>query len=307
MPKEKIIGLSENLVKTLDFFIKNKPPRLDLSKYQLPFVVGSGNAYNTGAILFSGRAAILADESNFRSLVKSYQSIIKKKLIRQAVVISASGEKDSVWEVALAKKCGLKTTLLTCVGYSPAAKIADRVIVYPKIAEPYTYNTATYLGMVLSATGENPKKIKELINKIKLPTNFKKYSSYSFVLPDEYLNVCPMVIIKRDELFGSYLSIRAFPDGHARHAKFVNRNPKELVISLDLDNKFYGLPDNRWSIKLPADASFGAIIAITYFLVGQIQNEKPDYFRKNIYNYCRDYGPKAYGKNTPFDVIVPVN
>ena len=57
-----------------------------------------------------------------------------------------------------------------------------------------------------------------------------------------------MLKIKGDELFGPHMQLRAFPDGHARHAKFVNRTPKELVISIGLNNKYYGDPKSRWWI-----------------------------------------------------------
>ena len=76
------------------------------------------------------------------------------------VVISASGEKDAVWEVELAKKSGLKTVLITCSPDSSAAKMADQVFAYKKLPEPYTYNTSTYLGMILSATSEKAENIK---------------------------------------------------------------------------------------------------------------------------------------------------
>src|SRR5438445_599892 len=106
-----IIDLDEDVLKTLDFFIANLPPPLDTSEFYFPFVVGSGNAYNTGLILFSEKAAVFADESNFKEIVVAYKKAIKEKLITKAVVISASGGKDSVWEIELAKEFKLKTTL----------------------------------------------------------------------------------------------------------------------------------------------------------------------------------------------------
>jgi hypothetical protein len=152
-------NLNESVLAALDFFSKNKPPRLNLKQFDFPIVVGSGNAYNTGQIIFSGQPAIIANESCFKKTLSDYRKLIKNKTIKQAVVISASGEKDSVWETKLAQKNGLKTTLLTCRGDSAAAKLADRVIVYKKLPEPYTYNVSTYLGIILSTTGEDPKKI----------------------------------------------------------------------------------------------------------------------------------------------------
>lgn len=303
----EIINLDENVFKALDFFIENIPPKFNLKNYELPIVIGSGNAYNTGAILFSDKAAIFADESNFKTIIESYKPIISKGMIRDAIIISASGEKDSVWEIELAKQYGLQTTLLTCDADSSAAKMADKVFAYRKIAEPYTYNTSTYLGMILSATQENPSEIKQSIGNLKLPENFNNYTSYAFILPDNFGNICPMLDIKKSELFGSHISVRAFPEGHARHAKFVIPSSTELVIAIGCDNKYFGDKDNRWDIEFPQGLSFGAILSLTYHLIGKIQAAKPAYFKENIANYCNDYGPKAYGKTKPFDIIVPGN
>jgi hypothetical protein len=299
--------LDTTVLEALDFFVKTPPPSLDISSYSLPFVVGSGNAINTGKILFSGKAAIFADESNFRAIAAAYRPVIEKGLITDAVIISASGEKDSVWELELAKEMKLTTTLLTCKPNSTGAGIADRVYAYKSIAEPYTYNTSTYLGMVLSATGEKAEDIKTFIKGISLPPGFSDYQTYTFVLPDAYLNVGPMVEIKGDELFGPHVMVRAFPQGHARHAKFVHPWEKELVITIGSENKYFGDPAHRWDIPLADNASFGTVIALTYYLCGQIQKIKPDYFMRHIEQFCNDYGPKAYGKPEKFDVIVPAN
>jgi len=299
--------LDEVVIASLDFFIKSPPSILDISNFSLPFVVGSGNAINTGKILFSAKAAIFADESNFKSTVSAYQAVIDKGLITDAVVISASGEKDSVWEVELAKAMRLKTTLLTCKPSSSAAKIADSVLDYKSIAEPYTYNMSTYLGMVLSATGEKPDEIKQFLQSVEVIPGFSDYTSYAFVVPDKYLNVTPMIITKGDELFGPHVMIRAFTEGHARHAKFVHPWDKELVITLGMKNNYFGDPKHRWNIPLPELASFGTMIALTYYLCGLVQRAKPNYFAQDIETYCTDYGPKAYGKPGSFDVIVPAS
>ncbi|MDD5084036.1 MAG: hypothetical protein PHT88_03865 [Candidatus Moranbacteria bacterium] len=302
-----IANLDEIVLQTIDFFNQNRPPKIDLDSYSFPFVIGSGNAYNTGTILFSGRAAIFADESNFRTMIEAYRPAIDKGLITQAIVISASGEKDSVWEVELAKKYGLKTTLLTCNADSSAAKVADQTFAYRKIAEPYTYNTSTYLGMVLSSTQESTERIRRFIESLTLPENFSAYDDYSFILPDRFGSICPMLDIKNNELFGPFSLLRAFPEGHARHAKFVIPSERELIIGVGTALEHFGHPDHRLIIEVPEDASFGFVLALTYFITGKIQASKPPYFKDNIENYCLDYGPKAYGKTEAFDVIVPGN
>ncbi|MDP2637779.1 MAG: hypothetical protein Q8P26_01830 [Candidatus Levybacteria bacterium] len=301
----KIMSLDENVKLALDFFAKSPPPTLNIDHYNLPFVVGSGNAYNTGLIIFSEKAALFADESNFKKTISAFEKAIKQSLIKDAVIISASGGKDSVWEIELAKQYSLSTTLLTTKAESPAAKIADKVYVYKSIDEPYTYNTSTYMGMVLSSTKENPLEIKKYVQSLIFPKNFENYKAYSFVVPDKYMQVCPMLDIKKSELFGPNLSMRAFSQGHARHAKFVIRSKDELVISLGEKNNFFGDPDHRWDIEVPENINFAGVMAATYYIVGKIQNSKPQYFKENIGNYVNDYGPKAYGGNTPFDLIVP--
>ena len=303
---ENIPDLDEIVLQTLDFFSKNRPPSINVGKFNSPFVVGSGNAYNTGLIIFSGKDAIFADESNFKSVISSSNKNAQDGLPRDAVIISASGGKDSVWEIELAKNQGLKTTLLTTKAESDAAKIADDVVVFKSIAEPYTYNTSTYMGMMLGTVYEDPSKIKGHIESLRFPEIFGDHKGYSFVVPDQFMQICPMLEIKQSELFGPKVSIRAFPQGHARHAKFVIRDPEEMVISLGQSNEFFGDPNHRWDISLPKDINFAEIMAITYYIVGKIQASKPPYFKQNIRRYISQDGPTAYGANTkPFTVIVP--
>lgn len=299
--------LDEIVKKSLYFFVKNPPPTFDVSKYSLPFVVGSGNGFNTGKILFSKQAAIYADESQFKTMVTSYKPAIDKGLITDVVVISASGEKDSIWEVELAKQLQLKTTLLTCRSNSSAATIADDVYTYKSIAEPYTYNTSTYLGMILSGTGERAQDILAFIEHLTFPKDLSVYEAYAFILADAYMQIAPMIEKKRDELFGPHVMVRACAEGYARHASFVHPWEKELVMSIGFKNIFFGNPNHRWDILLPEHANYGTVMALLYYLCGKLQRVKPDYFSQNIEAFCTDYGPKAYGKPEKFDVIVPAN
>ena len=301
----KLNNLNQTVFDALEFFHKNRPPRLDLKKFKMPLVIGSGNGYNTGLILFSNQAAIFADESSLKKVISAYSPLIRQKIITQAVIISASGEKDSVWETALAKKYKLATTLLTCSPTSTAAKLAAQVKTYQKIAEPYTYNVSTYLGMLLSATQENTATILKFLQKIKLPKNFSKYQSYAFLLPDNFAPVAAMAEIKTRELFGPHIQVRSYSAGQARHAKFVQRWEKELVISLGEKNNYFGDPTHRLNFKLPAQADFGLMLCLIYSLIGNIQEVKPAYFKKNIKNFCTDYGAKALGSAKPLNVIVP--
>ncbi len=306
MAQVKLDSLNLSVLKALDFFQKNRPARLSLKKYTFPIVVGSGNAYNAGTVIFSQQKAIFANESNFKETLTRYRDLIKNKTITHAVIISASGEKDSVWEIKMAKKRGLKTTLFTCAADSSGAKLADEVHIFRKLPEPYTYNTSTYMGMMLAVSGEKTEDIARFILQLKLPKNFKKYHAYSFILPDEFMAIAPMLEIKRDELFGPNLSLRAFSYGEARHAKFVVRSQKELVISYG-NNDYFGHPKHRLIITPPRQADQAWMMAVNYFLIGLIQSAQPDYFQSNINNFCTDYGYKAYPGAKPFSLMVPGN
>jgi len=297
-------NLNETVLKALAFFIKNQPRRLKL-KNSARFVVGSVNAYNTGRMLFGNQATIFADEGNFREILKIYRPLIKNQTLKEAIIISASGEKDSIWEIKVAKAAGLKTLLLTCNANSTGAQLADSFIAFKKMSEPYSYNFSTYLGMLLSVTGENPLVIKKFLQLLKTPRGFKNFSYFSFILPDRFKAIAEMIMVKDDELFGPYSSLRAYSQGNARHAKFIARSPRELVISF-IPNAFFGELKNRWTIKLPQNANFGLILSLSYYLVGLIQKQKPAYFKKGIEQYCQ-LGPKAYGEKKPFSVIVPGN
>lgn len=306
MAKIELDTLNLTVLKALDFFQKNPVTKLNLKKYSFPLVVGSGNAYNTGLAIFGNQKAIFANESNFKEILKRYRDLIKNKTITQAIIISASGEKDSIWEVKAAKKVGLKTVLLTCSPKSSAAKLTDEIHIFHKLPEPYTYNTSTYLGMIMSATGEKAREITNSILNLKLPKNFKHYQSYAFILPDEWGSVTPMLEIKKSELFGPNLSLRAFSYGEARHAKFVIREKNELVISFG-KNEYFGDPKHRLEILPSRKAAKAWAMALSYFLIGLIQASHPDYFRANIEKFCTDYGYKAYPDSKPFPVIVPGN
>lgn len=302
MNKEKLPNLDESVLAALNFFIKEKPKFPKQLFNALPIIVGSGNAYNAGRVIFRNQAAIFANESNFEKTLKEYQSLINKGLIKEALIISASGEKDSVWEIKLAKKFGLATILFSCAPNSSAAKIADKVFIFQKLREPYTYNVSTYLGMILGAENSEAKKIRETLKTLPFPKDFANYKAYSFILPDEFTDIAPMLEIKRHELFGPRLSIRAFSQGEARHAKFVIPWDKELIISFG-ENKFFGEKKQRWEIKMKTGAKAALVMALGYFIIGKIQATKAPYFKNNIASYCNN-GAIAYGAKKSFSVMV---
>lgn len=306
MQKIEIDSLNISVLKALDVLRQIKLPQFKPKAYDFPIVIGSGNAYNTAQVIFSNQKAIFANESNAQEIFNRYKKLIKNGSISHAIIISASGEKDSIWEIKAAKKAGLETILLTCSPGSSAAKIANKILIFPKLSEPYTYNFSTYLSMITAASQENLAQIEQYILRLKIPKKFQSYKSYAFVLPDAYASLAPMIEIKKSELFGPNVSIRAFSYGEARHAKFVIREADELVISFG-ENKYFGLTKSRWKIKENKLMGPAFIMSLSYFLVGLIQTAKPDYFKQNIEKFCQDYGYKSYPNSKPFPIIVPGN
>ncbi len=301
---KKIPNLNQTVLEALEFFSKNPPVEFKLPKKQLILAVGSVNALSTAKILLNNQASIFADESNLKEVLKIYKPLIKKKIINQALVISASGEKDAVWEIKAIKKLGLKTMLLTCNPEASSIKLADKHQVFKKITEPYSYNFSTYLSMILGFYKEDPKKIETFIKKIKVAKNLSNFKYFTFILPDKYRAIADMIKVKDDELFATKSSLRAFSYGQARHAKFIYQDKDEMVISFG-ENKYFGHPRNRWEINLNDKDNFALTLSLAYYLVGLIQELRPDYFKKSLKDYCKNHGIRPYKRKKPFDILVP--
>ena len=303
--KLNLDSLNISTLKALNFFTKNPPKKIDLN-FNFPIIVASGNAYNTGLALFSKQKAIFANESNFKLVLKNYKDLIAQKIIDQALIISASGEKDSIWITRAAKKAGLKTTLLTHSEGSSASKLADQSFFFKKLSEPYTYNISTYLGLFLAYENEAATQILSDILNLKIRKDFRDYKAYAFILPDEYLAIANMIEVKGREIFGPKLILRAFTSGDARHAKFLIRDKNELVISF-MENKHFGFYNKRWNLNLRKKISNAYLMSLSYFLIGLLQEAKPSYFKDNLASYCQDYGYQSYDKGKPFPILVPGN
>jgi|TARA_Y100000310_G_scaffold50135_1_gene46234 hypothetical protein len=287
----ELIDLDECVINALDLFIKNKIPQLNLGKFKRPLVVGSGNAAVTGKIIFEDSDAVFADEGNYIQKLKAIKNI------DIAILISASGGKHAPIIAKELKKRKIKTILLTNNKDALAKNYVNKTLVLPKNPEPYTYNTSTYMGVILSKTKENPKLILDYIKKNirpKIPKNLKKYDSYYFIIPNEFDSTRELFMTKFDELFCSKISGRVFTPDQTKHAKTIIPSNKELFISLDYNNKTWGT--KRLNLKLPKNAGPATVMAITYYIIGNIQKQNPPYFKKNIKSYTKKVS-KLFNQN----------
>jgi len=270
----------------LELFSNEKLPKIKIP-YKRPLVVGSGNAEATGKIIFKDFDAVFASESNFEEKLK------KIKAIDGVVLVSASGAKHAPLIARCSKKHKKHVTLITTEKCAPAEKFLDKKhsydeYIFPKQREPYTYNTSTYMGMILGKTKENPKKILSYIknntDKIKLP-NFKKYDKYYVIVPKKFSGIIRMLQVKFIELFARKVARDVETIEYVKHATTITPS-KELFISFGEKNKLYG--KNRLHIPLPKNAGYATMMAISYFIIGKIQKSKEPYFKKNIVKYTKD-------------------
>ncbi|MDA1197351.1 MAG: hypothetical protein O2779_05315 [Nanoarchaeota archaeon] len=276
----EIIGLDECVLSALKLFIDVGIPELHLGDYKRPLVVGSGNAAATGKIILEGSDAVFADEGTYLSHLG---------VVDGAILISASGGKHAPIIATELKKREIETRLLTCNKNAEAKTLVKETFVFPKQAEPYTYNTSTYMSMILGKTKEDPKKILDYITTTivpLIPTDFKNYTAFYLIVPARFDSMREMLLTKFDELFGSMVNGRVFTVGQTKHAKTVIANSKELFISFGEKNTLFG--EHRLDIPLPADADYAALMAIGYFVIGNIQKQHPAYFKDNIEEYVKN-------------------
>lgn len=260
---------------------------IDTSGYKKPLVVGSGNAEATGRIIFGDSNAVFASESSYEEKLANIDDI------DEVVIVSASGAKHAPIIAGKARESGKHVTLITNTKDSDAAKKLDGDLtehILPKNREPYTYNTSTYMGMILGATKENPRAIYDYIEQtiatMEFP-DFSKYNKYFLIVPDEFGGSTRMLQIKFIELFSRKLSRDVETSEFMKHAATVTPSDDELFISFGYDNKTWGAPENRLNIPLPDDAGYVAMVAIGYYVIAQIQKAQPQYFKENIQSYCK--------------------
>lgn len=261
-------------------------PRIDIQTYTRPLVVGSGNAEATGRIIFEDTDAVFASESDFAAKLAAIPAI------DGVVIVSASGGKHAPIIARKARELGKHVTLITNTKNSLASEELDGQhpydqFVFPKNREPYTYNTSTYLGMILGHTKENPgdifRFIEQHVASISFP-DFSKCNKYYLIVPPEFSGIIRMLQVKFIELFGRNVARDIETSEYVRHATTVAPSD-ELFISFGAPNTTWGDPGHRLHVPLPDNADYGAMMAVGYYVIAQIQKAQPPYFKDNVAAY----------------------
>lgn len=279
--------LDEVVLGALELFTETPVPEIDFQAFARPLVVGSGNAAVTGCLLYSHVDAVFADESSYIEKLDTYPDI------DGAILISASGSKHAIPIAAELERRQIKTILLTNNPEAPVKSqlIQDDVFVFPKNREPYTYNTSTYMGMLLSRTGEDPGVILDyIVTTIQplIPNDFARYGAYYIIVPEQFSGMREMIATKFNELFGPRVMGRVFTLEQTKHAKTVITLDTELFISLGEENTLFGKPENRLHIPLPLDANYATFMAVSYYMVGALQKQLPPYYKNRIQEYVKE-------------------
>lgn len=253
-------------------------------RFSRPLIIGSGNAFVTGRVIFNGVYAGYATESSVE------KALLHKREYDGTVLISASGGKHAVRIASKLKDHSLPCMLFTNNERAPARKyIEDEfVVLFPKNREPYTYNTSTYLSMILSSTKEDPSAIRMYCEKVgeQFDTlDMRAYSAFTVILPARFELLREMVRTKFEELFGPMICGRVYTEEEVKHAKTVTTSPHECFIALGVENSWYGSKEQRVSVAIGEQAGYGMLMAICYTIIGVIQRQHPPYFKNNIVEY----------------------
>lgn len=270
----------------LELFEQNGVPKLPSLPEGQILIVGSVNAGAAGRIIGENRNALFADESNYKDV------LLQSTSIQAALLISASGGKHAVDIAKHFKLRGVRTILLTHNKDALAKEYVEPadVVVFPKNREPYTYNTSTYFGVILASTQEDSHAIRSYIENAVapvIPETLENYDAFYITVPSHFRHMVPMLMAKFDELFAPRVSGRVFTVDHAKHATTVVRSPTEFFISFGEDRILFGAPENSLIIPLPPNASYGFLMAISYYVIGCIQKQHPPYFKEGILEYCK--------------------
>ncbi len=283
---ENLPTLDLAVLGALELFEQKGVPKLPLLPEGQLLIVGSVNAAAAGRIIGQNRNAFFADESDYKDV------LAKTNSIQAAVLVSASGGKHAVEIAKHFKQHSIRTILITHSQDALAKQFVSPtdVILFPKNREPYTYNTSTYLGVILASTQEDPYAIRAFIeNSVApiVPVTFSKYDAFYITLPSNLRHMVPMLMAKFDELLSPRVSGRVFTVDHAKHATTVVQSPTEFFISFGEDKVLFGPPESRLVIPLPPNASYGFLMAVSYYVIGCIQKQHPPHFKDGIVDYCK--------------------
>ena len=125
--------------------------------------------------------------------------------------------------------------------------------------------------------------------------DFSKYEKFYLIVPSEFSHVIRMLQVKFIELFGRRIARDVETVEYVPHATTLVQS-KELFISFGAENSTWGHSDHRFFVPLPAHPGYGAMMAIGYYIIAQIQKAHPPYFKENLARYVEEVSA-VFGEN----------
>lgn len=296
---KSLSNLDECVIKALDLFMDPGTafPKPNLAQFKRPLVVGSGNAIATGKIIFDNMDAVYADEGSYPGKLDAIDQI------DGVVLFSASGGKHAPVIAQDVKARGRRIMLFTCNPNSLAKNDVDEVHVFPSRPEPYTYNTSTYMGMMMACMVDDPKteagRILDHIRNAVDPTlndwgrRLGDFDAFYLLVPEEFDLIRIMLATKFVELFARRIPRDVFTWEQSKHATTVVETPNELFLAFGRENTTFG--QDRLNIPLPANCSYPGIMAVGYYVIGKLQAQKPAWFKESIESFAQR-ASKAFGQ-----------
>lgn len=294
-----LIDLDVCVMNALEMFMdaETEFPRPNLTQFKRPLVVGSGNAIATGKIIADSMDAVFADEGSYKGKLQSLRSI------DGVILLSASGGKHAPQIAQHVKAKGRRILLFTCNPSPLAQKDVDEVYVFPSRPEPYTYNTSTYMGMMMACMIPDPKaEAKRIADHIRnevdplLKNSDKRlgdFDAFYLLVPEEFDLIRIMFTTKFVELFARRIARDVFTWEQSKHATTVVETPNELFLAFGRENTTFG--QNRLNIPLPTNCTYPGIMAVGYYVIGKLQAQKPAWFKESIASFA-ERASEAFGQ-----------
>ena len=281
----------EEKIKHLDFYVREtlsnlgrwEYPKIEIEKDDKNLFLGSGGASSVAKIFAEKFNGVALNASNYKMFI---ENIIKKDFA-SIYIINASGGKDGYNMAKHIEGMNLKPNLITCNKDAPAKEFVDKIFLIPALTEPPTYNVSTYSSMIYWLFREDINRIKELIDKLKIP-DLRRYKYVFFLAADKFQSIAEMTSEKTAETLEG---IGSNSDGltNALHGILRQPNKDRLIFCL---NQNYPLKDRENLYELNIDSHLGLLLG-TYYIIGKNQTDKDtENLLKNYQETAKVFGWK---------------
>ena len=121
-----------------------------------------------------------------------------------------------------------------------------------------------------------------------------------FATPNRFVDINALLDVKFVELFGRKISRDIKTVEEIKHA--VTIVPSETELCIKFSKNEIDFQSDILQIPLEDDDSYGKMMAISFYIIGCIQQQLPQYYKNNIKSYVNRNSGDKFGKVV--DVVV---